>query len=128
MNRHRPLIAAMILVAGGFAAAAAQAHTDVQWSVTIGSPGGARVGVAVPAPVMVVPAPRVLVPARRVHPLPPPARVVYREPRRWDVDGDGIPNRYDHVYNPRWDVDGDGVPNRRDAHPGNPRRGHGYGR
>lgn len=31
-----------------------------------------------------------------------------------DRDRDGIPNRYDRVYNPRWDRDGDGVPNWRD--------------
>jgi hypothetical protein len=42
------------------------------------------------------------------------ARSGYRAPTRWDVDGDGIPNRYDRVYNPRWDVDGDGIPNRYD--------------
>jgi hypothetical protein len=35
---------------------------------------------------------------------------------RWDRDGDGIPNRYDRVYNPRWDRDGDGVPNRYDRY------------
>ncbi|MFO1268833.1 MAG: hypothetical protein U1F25_17885 [Rubrivivax sp.] len=116
MSHRRPLIAALVLAAGGLgAAASAQAHPEVQWSVTIGTPG---VGVAVP-----VPAPFVVVPAPRVHALPPPARVVYREPTRWDVDGDGIPNRYDRVYNPRWDVDGDGIPNRRDAHPGTPDRG-----
>ena len=33
---------------------------------------------------------------------------------RWDRDGDGIPNRRDRVYNPRWDRDGDGIPNHRD--------------
>jgi len=42
------------------------------------------------------------------------ARAAYRAPTRWDVDGDGIPNRVDRVYNPRWDVDGDGIPNARD--------------
>ena len=40
----------------------------------------------------------------------------YREPTRWDRDGDGVPNRYDRVYNPRWDRDGDGVPNRYDRY------------
>ena len=40
----------------------------------------------------------------------------YRQPTRWDADGDGIPNRYDRVYNPRWDRDGDGVPNRYDRY------------
>ncbi len=52
----------------------------------------------------------------------------YWQPARWDVDGDGIPNRYDRVYNPRWDRDGDGIPNRYDR---DGRRGHdshgGYG-
>ena len=33
---------------------------------------------------------------------------------RWDRDGDGIPNRYDRLYNPAWDRDGDGIPNRYD--------------
>ena len=42
----------------------------------------------------------------------------YRQPTRWDRDGDGIPNRYDRVYNPRWDRDGDGIPNRYDRHDG----------
>ena len=37
-------------------------------------------------------------------------------PTRWDRDGDGIPNRYDRVYNPRWDRDGDGIPNRYDRY------------
>ena len=35
-------------------------------------------------------------------------------PTRRDRDADGIPNRFDRVYNPRWDRDGDGVPNRFD--------------
>ena len=62
----------------------------------------------------------------------------YREPRRWDVDGDGIPNRHDRVYNPRWDRDGEGVPIRYDRRPNNPhdarggrgddRGGHRHGR
>jgi hypothetical protein len=43
------------------------------------------------------------------------------------VDGDGIPNRQDRVYNPRWDRDGDGIPNRRDPRPDQPYRG-GWGR
>jgi hypothetical protein len=100
MKTRSPLIALMTL-AGVFAAGAAQArgHDDVRWSVTIGSPGA--VPVYVPAPAVVVrPA---YVPVQRVY---------YREPTRWDVDGDGVPNRYDRVYNPRWDVDGDGIPNR----------------
>jgi hypothetical protein len=42
------------------------------------------------------------------------AQYDYR-PRRRDLDGDGIPNRYDR------DRDGDGVPNRWDRYPNNPR-------
>jgi hypothetical protein len=45
-----------------------------------------------------------------------PAWGIARPPTRWDRDGDGIPNRYDRVYNPRWDRDGDGIPNRYDRH------------
>ena len=55
--------------------------------------------------------------------LPPRHGGGYREQRHWDIDGDGIPNRYDRVYNPRWDRDGDGVPNRYDRTPGG---GHDY--
>ncbi|KPF50334.1 hypothetical protein IP87_10705 [beta proteobacterium AAP121] len=54
-----------------------------------------------------------------------PPRGAYRvgHGRGWkDADRDGIPNRYDRVYNPRWDVDGDGVPNRHDRHDRNPHR------
>lgn len=95
---------------------------DVRWSVTVGSP----------APVYVQRGP--------VFPQPYPVYRVddryghhhhhhrhhdrYREPTRWDRDGDGIPNRHDRVYNPRWDVDGDGIPNRHDRDG----RGHGHWR
>ena len=47
------------------------------------------------------------------------------EARRWDRDGDGIPNRLDPTPlggNRPGDRDGDGVPNRRDAAPNNPNR------
>jgi hypothetical protein len=104
----------------------------VQWSVTIGG-GGLPLPVYLPVPVpppVYVPAPvvvsmppqRVYVPVieRREHCHPVP-RVT-----RWDVDGDGIPNRYDRVYNPRWDRDGDGIPNRYDQH--DDRRWHHGGR
>ena len=46
--------------------------------------------------------------------------VAPQRPTRWDRDGDGIPNRYDRVYNPRWDRDGDGIPNRYDRRPNRP--------
>ena len=47
------------------------------------------------------------------------------QPRRWDNDGDGIPNNRDATPNGgvrRGDRDGDGVPDRRDRQPSNPNR------
>ncbi len=94
-----------VAFAGVLAAASVEARgrDDVQFSVSIGSPAWVQ-----PAPVFV---------ARSYDRRYAPS---YRAPTRRDVDGDGIPNRYDRVYNPRWDRDGDGVPNRYDR---NPRRG-----
>lgn len=112
MNRQRPMIVALALaLAAALAAGASQAHarSDVQWTVTIGSP-------AVVLPHVVLPPPPL--PHVRVQPVVVAPRAGYREPTRWDADGDGIPNRYDRVYNPRWDVDGDGIPNRYDRRDG----------
>jgi hypothetical protein len=102
---------AVLAVAGALGVGMAQAHgSNVQWSVTIGAPV-----VSVPVPVLPVPvfrpAPVVVVPSPVYGPR---YHVGYREPTRWDRDGDGIPNRYDRLYNPRWDRDGDGIPNWRD--------------
>jgi hypothetical protein len=125
MNAKKLAIVALGL-AGVLATAGAQARgrDDVQFSVTIGSPVWVR-----PAPV-VVRAP--------VYAPAPVARFDgrfqehsgYQRPTRWDVDGDGIPNRFDRVYNPRWDRDGDGIPNRYDRHDGwrDGRDGRGYSR
>ncbi len=77
-----------------------------------------RAPVYQPAPVY-FPAPVVVLPGREYRYGP-----MYRAPKHWDVDGDGIPNRHDRVYNPRWDRDGDGVPNRHDR---DNRRGRGHG-
>ena len=80
------------LLAGALASGLAQARgPDVQWSVNIG----------LPLPQVVVRLP-ILLPPGVVVTGPAPAPV-YREPTRWDVYGDGIPNRYDHHYNPRCD-------------------------
>ncbi len=136
MKTRRLAFAALALAATASAGLAqARGPVDVQWQVTIGSPVGGypgRGGVVVAAPVYVpvyvpvyrptpvfLPAP-LYVPA----PVPPSYTNAYRQPTRWDVDGDGIPNRYDRVYNPRRDVDGDGIPNRHDRHDGDRRRCH----
>jgi hypothetical protein len=118
MNAKKLAIVA-VAFAGTLAAAAAQAHgrDDVQFSVTIGTPFIAPVRpVFAPAPVF-VPAPVVRYENRydnRYVNRYDYRHDAYRAPTRWDVDGDGIPNRVDRVYNPRWDVDGDGIPNARD--------------
>ena len=110
MNSRKLVVAALGL-AGALCAGAAMAHgnDDVQWSVTIGSQVGTPVYTQ-PAPVYGYGQPVVVAPSYgwRDH--------RYHQPTRWDRDGDGIPNRYDRVYNPRWDRDGDGVPNRYDRH------------
>jgi len=116
------LIGALV-VGGALASGLAQARDDIQWSVTIGTPIGVPFAVSAysqpypvysqPVPVYVRPAPVVV---RQPYPYWRGHGVV--TPTRWDRDGDGIPNRYDRVYNPRWDRDGDGIPNRYDRHPG----------
>jgi hypothetical protein len=110
MTMNKLLVTAALATAGALAVGAAQAReVDVQWSVTLGTPIYAQ-----PAPVYVQPAP--------AYGYRQPAAVYsprgYHQPSRWDRDGDGIPNRYDRVYNPRWDRDGDGIPNRFDRHDG----------
>jgi len=117
MNSTKWVLAALV-VAGAAATGAAQAHEDVQWSVTIGSPVGVPV-YRQPAPVYVQPAPVYVQPAPAYPAYPAYYRHhQYQQPTRWDRDGDGIPNRYDRVYNPAWDRDGDGIPNRYDRHDG----------
>jgi hypothetical protein len=110
MNTPRFAIAA-VLLSGALATGASQAHgsADVQWSVQVVTPT-----LRLPGHI-VLPLPPVLLPRAVV--VEPRRDVGYREPTRWDVDGDGIPNRYDRVYNPRWDRDGDGIPNRYDRTP-----------
>ena len=124
MSKSKWFVASALAAAAVLGANAAHAgRADVQWSVTIGAPIGVPVYtppgrvVAYPAPVYVQPAPFYVqsYPAYRDgHRGPHGPHRHYREPTRWDRDGDGIPNRYDRVYNPRWDLDGDGVPNRHD--------------
>lgn len=122
MTKHTWIAGAALAVAGMLGSGAAMARGDVQWAVTIAGPVSATIAsspVRIAAPVW--PAPVVVAPP--VYPVVVGAPVPVYHPRyhrasRWDVDGDGIPNRHDRVYNPRWDRDGDGIPNRYDRHPG----------
>jgi hypothetical protein len=120
MNTRKLAIVSMAL-AGVLAAASVEARgrDDVQFSVTIGGPAWGVHPVPVYRPGFVAPA----YGHGHGHGYGRHERS-YREPRRWDVDGDGVPNRYDRVYNPRWDRDGDGVPNRYDRYD-NSRHGRG---
>ena len=116
MSRRNILVAALALT-GALSAGLAHANhnDDVQWSVTIGTPVYTPV-YRQPVPVYRQPVP--------VYSAPAPVYEYgrygheqyghYRQPTRWDRDGDGVPNRADPVYNPRWDRDGDGIPKRYD--------------
>ena len=114
----RKLVVGVLALAGALSTGLAQArdHNDIQWSVTIGAPIGVPL-YSQPYPVYSQPypvytQPYVVAPQRYYQPRH------YQQPSRWDRDGDGIPNRYDRVYNPRWDRDGDGIPNRYDRYDG----------
>jgi hypothetical protein len=107
-----------VALAGLLGAGLAQAGGDVQWSVTIGVPGVVYATAPAYAPVVVAPAPMIVRAVPAYGPVAPVHYVPYSRPGyAWgyrDSDRDGIPNRYDRVYNPRWDRDGDGIPNRYD--------------
>ena len=109
MNVRTLAIAAVALAgAVGTTFAEARDRTDVQFSVSIGQPViGAWAQPRVVHPVVVGH-------DRDRDGIPNRYDPVYNP--RWDRDGDGIPNRYDRVYSPRWDRDGDGVPNRYDRY------------
>ena len=120
---RKNLIVGALALCGVFAAGLAQARDNVQWSVSIGVPVGVPVYsqpvysqpvYSQPYPVYSEPAPVYVRPAPVVVQQPYWHGRGYSAPTRWDVDGDGIPNRYDRVYNPRWDRDGDGIADRHD--------------
>ena len=124
MTTSKKWAVAVLGLAAALGAGSAMARADVQWSVTIGAPVYPAYPVYSPpvygAPVY-YPAPVVVQPAYPVYARPVYAAPAYyprhrHHPTYWDRDGDGIPNRYDRVYNPAWDRDGDGVPNRYDRH------------
>ena len=103
-----------IVLAGALAGGAAEAG-NVQWSVVIGLPVPVLVAGHASLPVFVPP---LIVPRAVGHHLPMPVfhHVPVHSSGHGDCDRDGIPNRYDRVYNPRWDRDGDGIPNWRERH------------
>jgi hypothetical protein len=109
-----------VALIGLAASAAAQARTDVQWSITIGSPVWVR-----PAPVYHAPPPVVVYRPAPVYYHPQPY-YHYKAPRyvhrHWDADRDGIPDRHDRRYDPYGDRDRDGAPNRWDRDDRNPYR------
>jgi len=113
MNVKMLAVAAVAVVGAlGVGLAEARGRDDVQWSVTIGAPGPVFYGAPAPvfygAPVHVY---------DRGHDRGYHRGYQHQRGRSyWDADRDGIPNRYDRVYNPRWDRDGDGIPNRYDRH------------
>ena len=96
MNAKKLAIVSLAL-AGVFAAATVEARgrDDVQLSVTIGGPAYGLQPVPVYRPGFVAPS--------YGHGYGHRDRS-YREPTRWDRDGDGVPNRYDRRDNrgSRW--------------------------
>ncbi len=124
----RKFAATVTLLAGALAAGTAHAGPDVQWQVTLETPRIRLPGhVVLPLPPIPVPRAVVVTPQRDTRVYGQVGHVHGpSDHRRWDADGDGIPNRHDPVYNPRWDRDGDGIPNRYDARPNDPRNGRGW--
>ena len=148
------LAALSLALAGSLGAGLAQAHANVQWSLSIAGPIGVSLYSApYAAPVYTQPYAEPVYTQPYAAPVysQPYAAPVYTQPyaapfytrpvmvqapvyvhtgygRGWhDRDGDGIPNRFDHRYNPRWDRDGDGLPNRYDHHYNPPGDRHGQG-
>ncbi|MDM0046965.1 hypothetical protein QTH91_20910 [Variovorax dokdonensis] len=102
---------ARIVLAAGLVAAAALGAASANAQVY----GSINIGVPLP-PVAVVPPPPVFVP----RPMVVAPRPVYGPPPAYYYRDRG---HYHRQYNARrWDRDGDGVPNRHDRRPGNPYR------
>jgi len=118
MSKSKLLIAAALAVTGTLGAGAAQAHDSrISWAISIGLPMPVLPApVLLPVPVVARPAPVIVQPApHRPYGHYDRYAYGYARPTAWDRDGDGVPNRRDHLFNPAWDRDGDGIPNRRDA-------------
>ena len=142
----KPLAIALAAAAGLFATGAANAGSNVYWSVGISAPPVATVisnapGYYAPAPVYSYPPqvvyhqPRAYYPPQVVYERPAP--VYYHGQRRMsDRDRDGIPDRWDRYDNRQYrghdrghdhgnyrDRDRDGIPDRHDRNDG---RRYGY--
>lgn len=135
----KSILALTAVASGVLGAGAAQAHTDVAWSVSIGVPLpnaqivlGSGPLYAPRAPVFVRAAPVYVepVPVYRVHDEWRAERGDDRREDRWhdrrDDRRDGWRDRSDHrgehAVPARFDTDRDGVPDRWDHHPRDPRR------
>jgi hypothetical protein len=120
----RTLGAAAVALAALAGATAAQARDNVQFSVTVGTPGV----YVQPAPVYTRPAPVYVQPAPvYVRPAPVYPRPVYVQPVPSPRSGAWVHERHRHGHDawrhgrgPNGDWDRDGVPNRFDRFPGNP--------
>ncbi len=130
-------VATALAALGMLGASASYARSDVEFSVTVQSPGVVthRAPIYVqPAPIYVQPAPVYVRPAPVfVQPAPLQIYPVYghRNGPYGDRDRDGVPNIYDrhdghgrhhhgHPHHKHADWDRDGVPNRYDRYPTNP--------
>jgi hypothetical protein len=118
MRKWSALVAVpVVALAGLFGTAAAHARSDVQWSITLGTP------IFAPPPAMYYAPPPVVLRPAPIYYAPRPYAYHYRPHKHhWDHDRDGIPNRYDRRYNPYGDRDRDGAPNRWDRNDRNPYR------
>ena len=114
----KTFVSLILALSGALGASLAQAHADVRWSLSIGAPW--QPIYVQPAPVYYGP-PSVYYRPSPVYGRPMPV-YGHRYERRWDRDGDGIPDRHDRHDDRRWDSDRDGVPDRNDRYPGNPWR------
>lgn len=121
MNRIASLksLATAVLVLGTLGATTTTAHAqnDVQFSITLGTPGF----YAQPAPVYAYPQPVYVQPAP-VYAYPRPVYVQPAPMHGWGHQSHYYQSRNEHARGAWGDYDRDGTPNRYDRFPGNPNR------
>jgi hypothetical protein len=113
-------VAAVLVIAGVMGAGVAQARPDVDWVLRIGLPLPPLPVVVLPAPVMRAPVVVEREPVYRDDRREWRGEREWRDEREWREHRHGHDRYYDRPA--RWDVDGDGVPNRYDRRPRDPRR------